>query len=205
MRQMRNFKIGFIIMIGIILIMGGCDSNEAAESEEGQPVATIEMDSGDTITMELYPDTAPNTVNNFISLIEDDYYDDLIFHRVIPGFMIQGGDPDGNGGGGPGYAIEGEFSSNGIENDLKHERGIVSMARSGNPDSAGSQFFIMTDEATHLDGEYAAFGKVIDGMDTVDDIVSEEVGGNDKPADDQIMKTVEVDLNGYDAEEPEKM
>lgn len=214
-----------MIGICIVLMMSGCgkSDNNASEdkasddnatennasdatSEEGQPIVTITMENGDTINLELYPDVAQNTVNNFISLIEDDYYDGLIFHRVIPGFMIQGGDPEGNGSGGPGYAIEGEFSSNGIDNDLKHERGVLSMARSGDPDSAGSQFFIMDDEADQLDGDYAAFGKVIDGMDTVDDIIDTEIGAGDKPVEDQKMESVEVDLNGYDDySEPDKM
>ncbi|HLQ71827.1 MAG TPA: peptidylprolyl isomerase [Bacillota bacterium] len=213
---MKHIKIGYLIMgICVVLMISGCgksddnaSGNNASDvtSEEGQPIVTITMENGDTIHLELYPDIAPNTVNNFISLIKDDYYDGLIFHRVIPDFMIQGGDPEGNGSGGPGYTIAGEFSSNDFDNDLKHERGVLSMARSGDPDSAGSQFFIMVEEATHLDGEYAGFGKVIDGMDTVDDIVETETDQADKPVKEQKMKTVEVDLNGYDDySEPEKI
>lgn len=214
----KRFKIGYFLMIGmsLILIMSSCSKNETNDSKDTgdsnetsktgeQPIVTITMENEDTIEMELYPDSAPNTVDNFISLIQDDFYDGVIFHRVIPGFMIQGGDPEGSGAGGPGYAIKGEFSSNGVENDLKHERGVISMARSGDPDSAGSQFFIMVDEATHLDGDYAAFGKVIDGMDTVDNIVRMDTDQGDKPVEEQTMKTVEVDLNGYDFSEPDKM
>ena len=136
-----------------------------------KPIVTIEMENGDTIKAELYPEIAPNTVNNFISLIKSGFYDGLIFHRVIPGFMIQGGCPEGSGIGGPGYAIKGEFSSNGFKNDLKHERGVLSMARTSAPNSAGSQFFIMTETSPHLDGEYAAFGKVIEGIEAVHKIV----------------------------------
>ncbi|MER2049760.1 MAG: peptidylprolyl isomerase, partial [Solibacillus sp.] len=134
--------------------------------------------------------------------VEDGFYDGLIFHRVIPGFMIQGGDPDGTGMGGPDYAIKGEFTSNGFENTLTHERGVISMARSQDPDSAGSQFFIMTEQATHLDGDYAAFGKVTEGMETVDEIVAAERAENDKPLEDQKIKTVEVDTKGFDYPEP---
>ncbi|WP_244272720.1 peptidylprolyl isomerase [Natronincola peptidivorans] len=161
------------------------------------------MEDGGTIEIELYPDTAPNTVNNFISLIGDGYYDGLIFHRVIPGFMIQGGDPDGNGTGDPGYAIEGEFSSNGFENNLLHERGVISMARSMDPNSAGSQFFIMVSESPHLDGDYAAFGRVINGMEVVDRIVASERNQMDKPTEDQIMKTVTVETFNIDYDSPE--
>lgn len=145
------------------------------------PIVTIEMEDGGIIKAELYPDKAPQSVRNFISLINKQFYDGLIFHRVIRGFMIQGGDPEGNGTGGPGYSIKGEFSSNGFENDIKHEAGVLSMARSMRPDSAGSQFFIMHKKAPHLDGEYAAFGKVIEGMDVVDRI-AEETTADDRPA-----------------------
>jgi len=162
------------------------------------------MEDGGEIEIELYPNKAPNTVNNFIALIEDDFYDGLIFHRVIPDFMIQGGDPEGTGMGDPGYSIKGEFSSNDFDNDLKHEPGILSMARSQDPDSAGSQFFIVTGDGSHLDGDYAAFGKVIDGMDVVEDIEAEETDNNDRPKTDQIIESMSVDLNGYQAEEPEK-
>ncbi|SOC39312.1 peptidylprolyl isomerase [Ureibacillus acetophenoni] len=166
------------------------------------PIVTITMDNDEKIVLELEPKVAPNTVANFIFLAEDGYYDGLTFHRVIPGFMIQGGDPLGNGTGGPDYSIDGEFSSNGFENNLKHERGVISMARSQDPNSAGSQFFIMVEAAPHLDGDYAAFGKVIEGMEVADKIVSVERGKADKPLEDQVMKKVEVDTKGYDYPEP---
>ncbi|WP_112180959.1 peptidylprolyl isomerase [Paraliobacillus zengyii] len=171
---------------------------------EENPVVTITMENGTEIILELYPKIAPNTVANFISLIEEGFYDGLIFHRVIPGFMIQGGDPDGTGGGGPGYSIPGEFSSNGFENNLLHERGVLSMARTNEPDSAGSQFFIMVADSPSLDGEYASFGKVIEGMEVVDTIVASELDPNatDKPLNDQRMKTVVVNTFGYDYPEP---
>lgn len=173
-------------------------------SNEDNPVVTIEMENGGEIIVELYPEVAPNTVNNFIALVEDNFYDGLIFHRVIPGFMIQGGDPEGTGMGGPGYSIKGEFSANGFDNDLAHERGVISMSRATDPNSAGSQFFIMTDDAEHLDGEYAAFGKVLEGMHFVDEIVHEERDANDRPVKDQVMKQVTVDLRNYEPSEPEK-
>src|SRR5690625_464132 len=181
------------------------DNNKVEDTREGNPIVTITMEDDSEIKLELYPDIAPNTVNNFISLIQEEYYDGVIFHRVIPGFMVQGGDPDGNGTGGPGYSIEGEFSSNGFENNLKHERGVISMARTMDPNSAGSQFFIMVDDAPHLDGEYAAFGKVLEGMEIVDGIVSVETSANDKPVEDQIMKKVTVSLGSHDYKEPEKV
>ncbi len=162
------------------------------------PVVTIEMKDGGIIKAELYPEIAPNTVNNFISLIKKGFYNGVIFHRVIKGFMIQGGDPDGRGTGGPGYSIKGEFSANGFENNLKHDRGVLSMARAMMPNSAGSQFFIMHDDAPHLDGQYAAFGKVIEGMDVVDRIASTRVDYNDKPYEHQLMKNVTVDTFGVD-------
>ncbi|MGI6453272.1 MAG: peptidylprolyl isomerase [Syntrophomonadaceae bacterium] len=168
------------------------------------PVVSITMENGNLIKAELYPKIAPNTVNNFISLVKKNFYDGVIFHRVIPGFMIQGGDPRGNGTGGPGYSIKGEFSANGISNDLRHERGVISMARSMAPDSAGSQFFIMVEKAPHLDGQYAAFGKVIEGMETVDAIVNVPRDRRDKPFDDQRMKKVSVDTFGIEYPEPEK-
>ena len=168
------------------------------------PIVTFEMTTGGKMTAELYPEVAPNTVSNFISLVKKGFYDGLIFHRVIPGFMIQGGDPDGVGMGGPGYTIPGEFSSNGFANDLRHSRGVLSMARSGHPDSAGSQFFIMVDDAPHLDGEYAAFGKVIEGMETADAIVRAPKDRNDKPIMPQRMKSVTVDTFGVEYPEPEK-
>ncbi|MBP5427267.1 MAG: peptidylprolyl isomerase [Clostridiales bacterium] len=169
------------------------------------PQVIIEMESGNNIVVELYPEIAPNTVNNFISLVQKNFYDGLIFHRVIPGFMIQGGCPDGTGMGGPGYSIKGEFTNNGFENKLEHDRGVISMARSYLPDSQGSQFFIMTKRAPHLDGEYAAFGKVIEGMDEVDKIVSADRDYNDKPYKDQVMVRVTVDTFGKEYGEPKKV
>ena len=152
----------------------------------------FEMENGKTMTAELYPETAPITVENFAKLVKEGFYDGLIFHRVIEGFMIQGGDPTGTGMGGPGYQIKGEFSSNGVKNDLKHTRGVLSMARSMMPDSAGSQFFIMHEDAPHLDGQYAAFGKVVSGMDAVDEIAETDTDYNDKPLNAQIMKSVTI-------------
>ena len=170
------------------------------------PIVTIELANGQIMRGELYPEKAPNTVNNFIALANSEYYDGLIFHRVIPGFMIQGGCPDGTGMGGPGYQIRGEFSGNGFEkNDIKHTLGVLSMARAMHPDSAGSQFFIMHKAAPHLDGEYAAFGKVIEGMDVVDEIANTRVGFNDKPMQPQIMSKVTVDTFGVEYPEPNKL
>lgn len=169
------------------------------------PIVTIEMENGGVIKAELYPEIAPNTVNNFISLIQKGYYDGIIFHRVIPGFMIQGGDPMGRGTGGPGYCIKGEFSANGFQNDLRHSAGVLSMARTMAPDSAGSQFFIMHEDAPHLDGQYAAFGKVTEGMDVVDVIANTRRDFNDKPRVEQKMKKVTVDTFGVNYPEPEKM
>ncbi|MCQ2400354.1 MAG: peptidylprolyl isomerase [Lachnospiraceae bacterium] len=169
------------------------------------PVVTIEMEHGGTIKAELYPEIAPNTVNNFISLIKKGFYDGVIFHRVIPGFMIQGGDPKGNGMGGPGYEIKGEFSDNGFKNDLKHTRGVLSMARTMIPDSAGSQFFIMHQDSPWLDGQYAAFGKVIEGIETVDIIAEQSRDFRDRPREDQVMRKVTVETFGVDYPEPEKV
>ncbi len=168
------------------------------------PVVTIEMEDGSVMKAELYPEIAPNTVNNFISLIKKGFYDGVIFHRVINGFMLQGGDPDGNGTGGPDYSIKGEFASNGFKNDLKHEPGVLSMARTMMPNSAGSQFFIMHKTSPHLDGEYAAFGKVTEGMDVVEKIATTETDFRDKPLKDQKMIKVTVDTFGVDYPEPEK-
>ena len=167
------------------------------------PIVTFETTAG-TITAELYPEIAPNTVNNFISLINKGFYDGLIFHRVIKGFMIQGGDPDGVGTGGPGYSIKGEFAINGVENNLKHTAGVLSMARSMMPDSAGSQFFIMHKDAPHLDGQYAAFGKVTEGMDTVNAIAETETDYSDAPLEPQMIIKVTVDTDGEEYPEPEK-
>ena len=169
------------------------------------PVVTIEMENGGIIKAELYPEIAPNTVNNFISLVKKGFYDGIIFHRVIAGFMIHGGCPDGNGMGGPGYSIKGEFIANGFRNDLFHTRGVLSMARTMMPNSAGSQFFIMHDDAPHLDGQYAAFGKVVEGMDVVDAIASVRCDYNDRPREAQKMKKVTVDTFGVDYPEPVKM
>lgn len=169
------------------------------------PVVTITMKSGDVIKLELYPDVAPISVNNFISLVKHNFYDGLIFHRVIRGFMIQGGCPDGTGMGGPGYSIKGEFAANGVENNLKHTEGVLSMARAMHPDSAGSQFFIMHKNSPHLDGSYAAFGKVIDGMDVVNKIAETATDYNDRPLEPQMMETVVVDTFGVDYPEPEKL
>ena len=215
----KLFYLVFALMT-LVLVLTGCGSStgngqsedKKAKESEGKtdyssavkenPIVTITMNNDEKIVIELQPSTAPNTVANFISLVEEGYYDGLIFHRVIPGFMIQGGDPSGNGTGGPGYAIEGEFSSNGFENNQKHERGVISMARTQDPDSAGSQFFIMVEQSPSLDDEYAAFGKVIEGMEVVDAIVATERDGADKPKEDQQMKKVEVDTKGFDYPAP---
>lgn len=169
------------------------------------PIVTITMENGDVMKAELYPEIAPNTVHNFISLIQRGFYNGTIFHRVIPGFMLQGGDPDGSGMGGPGYAIRGEFRSNGFQNDLKHTEGVLSMARTMAPDSAGSQFFIMHKDAPHLDGEYAAFGKITEGMDVVDKIANGETDFSDRPRVPQVMKSVTVETFGVDYPMPETM
>ena len=169
------------------------------------PVVTITMENGNVIKAELYPEIASISVNNFISLINKNFYDGLIFHRVIKGFMIQGGDPVGNGTGGPGYSIKGEFSQNGVKNDLKHTEGVLSMARSMAPNSAGSQFFIMHKNSPHLDGSYAAFGKVIEGMDVVNSIAETRTDYSDRPLEDQRIKTMTVETFGVDYPEPEKM
>ena len=169
------------------------------------PIVTIEMENGSLIKAELYPEKAPNSVNNFISLIQKGFYDGLIFHRCIPGFMIQGGCPQGTGMGGPGYSIKGEFAQNGFANDLVHDRGVLSMARAMNPDSAGSQFFIMVDDAPHLDGSYAAFGKVIEGIEEADRIVSVKRNLSDKPLEDQRMARVTVETFGEEVGEPDTL
>lgn len=166
------------------------------------PMVTFEMENGKVFKAELYPEIAPNTVNNFISLVNKGFYDGIIFHRVIPGFMIQGGDPEGTGMGGPGYGIKGEFAMNGFKNDLKHTTGVLSMARSQRPNSAGSQFFIMVDDAPHLDGQYAAFGKVTEGIDVAQAIVSSPRDWSDRPREDQVMTKVTVETFGVDYDEP---
>ncbi|WP_062351290.1 peptidylprolyl isomerase [Bacillus kwashiorkori] len=216
--RVLNKKSIAAIMLAVLLLLSGCGTkgqdNSTEDKKSGEntmdaveknPIVTIEMEDGGKIEMELYPNIAPNTVANFVSLVEEGYYDGVIFHRVIPGFMVQGGDPQGTGMGGPGYQIAGEFSANGFENNLKHERGVVSMARTPDPNSAGSQFFIMVAEATHLDGEYAAFGKVISGMDVVDGIVNVERDANDKPLKDQVMKKVKVNTFGVTYPEVKKV
>ncbi len=169
------------------------------------PIATIEMEDGKVIKAELYPEIAPQSVRNFISLANKGFYNGLGFHRVIKGFMIQGGCPKGNGTGGPGYCIKGEFSANGVKNDLKHTAGVLSMARTNEPDSAGSQFFIVHADSPHLDGQYAAFGLVTEGMDVVDEIANVRVDYNDKPRKPQVMKSVTVDTQGVEYPEPEKL
>ena len=186
------------------------EEQEGAEGTQGvyegdPPVVTLTMENGGEILLELYPNIAPNSVDNFIELIEDGYYDGVIFHRVIPGFMIQGGDPEGTGMGGPGYTIKGEFKVNGFENDLSHERGVLSMARSQHPDSAGSQFFIVVEDSTFLDGEYASFGQVIEGMEVADEIVQVDRDGNDMPDEEQVIESMTVELNGYEPGEFEKI
>ena len=179
------------------------DGQLKGEIKMNNPIITMTMENGGVIKAELYPEVAPNTVNNFIDLINRGFYDGLIFHRVIPGFMIQGGCPEGTGMGGPGYSIKGEFTSNGFKNDLKHTKGVLSMARAMHPDSAGSQFFIMVANAPHLDGQYASFGKVIEGMEVADKIVAQKTDMYDRPYEDQVIKSVTVDLQGYEAKEPE--
>lgn len=167
------------------------------------PIVTFEMNSGKVFKAELYPEIAPNTVNNFISLVNKGFYNGLIFHRVISGFMIQGGDPEGKGIGGPGYCIKGEFTANGFKNDLRHDKGVLSMARTMAPDSAGSQFFVMHEDSPHLDGQYAAFGKVIEGQDVVDEIANVRTDYNDKPRQPQVMEKVTVDTFGVEYPAPE--
>lgn len=217
----RNKGLFFMLsLLAIIVVLTGCGTAKDSEKTEGKtaketqetmdyvskvkenPIVTITMSNDEKIVIELEPTVAPNTVANFIALVKDGFYDGLIFHRVIPDFMIQGGDPKGNGTGGPDYSIDGEFTSNGFENNMKHERGVISMARSDDPNSAGSQFFIMVREASHLDGKYAAFGKVIAGMETVDAIVGAERDATNKPLEDQQMKKVEVDTKGFDYPAP---
>lgn len=191
----------------------GCGSSEGNEAKsdivgtksEDNPIVTMEIEGMGNIVLELYPDVAPNTVNNFISLVKDGFYDGLTFHRVIDGFMIQGGDPNGNGTGGPGYSIKGEFSGNDFQNDLSHTVGVISMARSLDPDSAGSQFFIMSSDTTSLDGQYAAFGKVLEGLDVVEKISKTSVDSNDKPKEDVVIKKVTIDTKGKEYSEPEKI
>ena len=221
----KKLRLFLCLVLAAALLTAGCSAAdttvnaasataEAADTEtnneleettmQSNPVATIEMEDGGIITVELYPDKAPNTVRNFISLANSGFYDGLIFHRVISGFMIQGGDPDGRGTGGPGYSIPGEFSANGCTtNDISHERGVISMARSSAYDSAGSQFFIMHADAAYLDGQYAAFGKVTAGMDVVDAIASVRTNLNDKPYTNQVIKSIRVETFGVDYPAPD--
>lgn len=169
------------------------------------PIVTFEMEDGKTMKAELYPEIAPNTVNNFIDLVSKGFYNGLIFHRVIPGFMIQGGCPEGTGMGDPGYSIKGEFNMNGFTNNLKHSKGVLSMARAQHPDSAGSQFFIMVEDAPHLDGSYAAFGKLIEGQNVADEIVNVDTNRMDRPYEDQVMKSVTVETFGKEYAKPERV
>lgn len=203
--MMKKFYIS--ILLGVLFLLSSCSSDDGTslpnfEETEAVPVVTMTMEGGGEVEIELYPNVARNTVNNFISLVQDGFYDGLTVHRVIPDFMIQGGDPEGIGIGGPGYSIVGEFENNGYENDLKHERGVISMARSNDPNSAGSQFFIMVADSPHLDGDYAAFGKVVKGMEVVDEIVGTETNSHDQPLEDQVIESMTVELNGYELEAP---
>ena len=199
------------ILVGMLALVGCSNTSDNTSNDEVRtppkelPVATIVFKDYGTVEAELYPHIAPNTVNNFISLANSGFYDGLTFHRVIKDFMIQGGDPVGNGTGGPGYSIKGEFSSNGFKNDLAHTEGVLSMARSQMNDSAGSQFFIMTKESPHLDGQYAAFGKVIKGMDIVHQIENVETDAMDKPIKDVVIESIKVDTKGVDYPSPDKM
>ncbi|WP_315067795.1 peptidylprolyl isomerase [uncultured Clostridium sp.] len=222
MKIKRNFSFILITMLTCLFMLVGCgnvnnkeesntqsktsESNENSPSSESKdlPIATITVDGYGVIQAELYPETAPNTVNNFIDLANKNFYNNLKFHRVIKGFMIQGGDPKGDGTGGPGYSIKGEFTSNGFPNSLKHTKGVLSMARTQNPDSAGSQFFIMSGDAPNLDGDYAAFGKVISGMDVVDKIQNVETNSADAPKKDVVITSITVDTKGVQYKEPEK-
>lgn len=221
MMHTRTRFITLLLLAILLIAASGCAANSQSnepeptssngqESDEPEllgpdnhPIVTIEMSNDKIIKVELYPEIAPNTVNNFISLIQKGFYDGLIFHRVMPGFMIQGGDPEGTGYGGPGYTIPGEFSENNFTNKLKHTRGVISMARAGAPDSAGSQFFIMVADSPSLDNKYASFGKVTEGMDAVDEIVNQETDANDKPLESPLfMKKVTVDTLEWGFEEP---
>lgn len=193
-----------VLALLLVTVAGGVYAAKQA-MESKNPVVTMDLGELGVIKIELFPEIAPNTVHNFIYLVQQGYYDGVIFHRVIPNFMIQGGDPTGTGSGGPGYGIKGEFSQNGFRNDLKHERGVISMARTSVPDSAGSQFFIMVADSPHLDGAYAAFGKVVDGIEVADRIVAVERDGMDRPFEEQIIKQVTVDTFGVEYPEPERL
>ena len=215
--MITRYKIFFsIVLIAVIFSITGCGSqgennnvtnksdetSNYASSVTEKPIVTITMENDEKVLLELDPSVAPNTVANFVSLVEKGFYDGTIFHRVIPDFMIQGGDPEGKGTGGAEYTIKGEFSENGFDNNLQHDRGVISMARSNDANSASSQFFIMVKESSHLNGQYAAFGKVIEGMEVVDTIVSVERDGGDKPLIDQRIKSVTVDTKGFDYPDP---
>ncbi len=206
--------ITILIIIILTISLVSCSKNEEVESKDinsdnNRPIITMNVSVDgkelEPIIIELYPDIAPNTVANFIDLATKGYYDGLVFHRVIKGFMIQGGDPTGTGTGGPGYSIKGEFSKNGINNDLKHTKGVLSMARSNDPNSAGSQFFIMHADAPHLDGDYAAFGKVINGIESVDEVANATTDEKDRPVKECVITKVTVDLKGYHSKEVEKI
>lgn len=222
--RMKNIK-KYLNLITVVVIMSslvlvGCgnkntqsqgdstsvtdESSDSKTGNENLPVVTITVENYGVIQAELYPEIAPNTVNNFISLVKKGSYDNLTFHRIIKGFMIQGGDPKGDGTGGPGYSIEGEFTSNGFANSLKHTKGVLSMARTQDPNSAGSQFFIMTGDAPNLDGQYAAFGKVTSGLDVLEKIQSVKTNSNDAPIDKVVIKSITVDTKGVDYNEPKK-
>jgi peptidyl-prolyl cis-trans isomerase B (cyclophilin B) len=194
-------RIFYLAVFVLSFILTGCSGGRTGDAVVN-PEVTIEMEDGGIIKVELYPNIAPNTVSNFISLVNKGFYNGVVFHRVIPNFMIQGGCPEGIGTGGPGYSIKGEFSGNGFKNDLKHTRGVISMARSNHPDSAGSQFFLMTADSPHLDAQYAGFGKVTSGLDVVDAIVSQKRDSRDKPIVQQVMKSVSVNTFGQKYDEP---
>ncbi|MGZ7442016.1 peptidylprolyl isomerase [Paenibacillus sp. TH7-28] len=212
MKKMMQRPLLLSLFSLLLIAVAGCGAKPAdttgnvdMSGAASHPIVTIEMDSGKKFKLELYPEVAPNTVNNFISLVKSGFYDGTTFHRVIPDFMIQGGDPNDIGTDGPGYSIKGEFNSNGAENNLKHTTGVLSMARLEDPDSAGSQFFITVADAPHLDGNYAAFGKVIEGMDVVNEIVNLPREAEDKPKNPPVMKKVMVDTLGKEYPEPEKI
>lgn len=214
---MLKRTIQFMLVLTLAVVLAACgtaeEKNTASSDDKPtvdyakdvteNPIATITMATGEKIVLELEPKTAPNTVANFIALANDGFYDGLIFHRVMEGFMIQGGDPEGTGMGGPGYSIAGEFTDNGFENNLKHTRGVISMARSGDPNSAGSQFFIMHEDESNLDNQYASFGKVIEGIEVVDRIATTEVNG-EKPKTDEVIESITIDTKGFEYPEPVK-
>ncbi|MGG5462169.1 peptidylprolyl isomerase [Clostridium sp. B9] len=206
LKKISKIAIG-ITMTSLLLVgCGGKTEGKEGSVPEGEnPIATIEVKDFGTIEAELYPNVAPNTVNNFISLSNSGFYDGLTFHRIVKGFVLQGGDPEGTGVGGPGYSIKGEFSANGVENNIAHEEGVLSMARSQAKDSAGSQFFIVTKAAPHLDGQYAGFGKVTKGLDVVHKIEETSVGPNDKPVKDIVIESIKVDTKGIEYDEPTKV